>query len=269
MKRLLKSGKSSKDTWDALAREDAMFYTLTDSTKKGGGWKVEEFLETGLRQWEQFRNLLSNYGLEHVCSPKSVAIDLGCGTGRLTIAMSRDFERVIGVDVSKAMIEKAEINKSAAGIKNCDFMVNNGVDLSDIDDQSVDFCFSYIALQHCPSRKQVLHYIREFSRVLQPNGVALFQFRIAPTFLIFLKSIISQKRTKLLSTVLKQWRGDHSKSDAFTGNWVSLARAYKEISKFFKAFYLMQTPIELYPNGFWDLSDSVERWKRSFWLCIK
>jgi len=95
--------------------------------------------------------------------------------------MCRDFERVIGVDVSEQMIEKANINRSTLGIKNCEFLVNNGVDLSIIPDQSVDFCFSYLTLQHCPSGRQVLHYIREFSRVLKSDGVALFQFRVAPT----------------------------------------------------------------------------------------
>ena len=268
VKKLRRFGNISRDTWDALAKEDAMFYILTDKNKKGDRWNLDEFLETGRDQWQQFKNFLSHYGLEHVYSTEGIAIDLGCGTGRLTIAMSKDFERVIGIDVSKGMIEKANINKSTLEVKNCEFLINNGVDLSNISDQSADFCFSYLTLQHCPSRSQVLHYVREFSRVLKPNGVALFQFRVAPTWFIYFRLIISRTKTKLLGRLLKK-EDNYANLDAFAGNWVPLIQAYRGISKHFQAFYLVQTPVELYKNRFWDLSNEVERWKRSFWLCIK
>lgn len=269
VKKLQRLGEISRDTWDTLAKEDAMFYILTAENKRGGEWNLDEFLETGQRQWQQFKNLLSHYGLERVYSSRGRAIDLGCGTGRLVLAMYEDFAQVIGVDVSEHMIEKANINRSTLGVNNCEFVINNGVDLSSISDGSVDFCLSYLTLQHCPSGKQVLHYVREFSRVLKPNGVALFQFRVAPTWFFYFRFIISRAQTKLLSWLFKKGEDNYAILDAFAGNWVPLTQAYREISKHFQAFYLIQSPVELYKDRFWDLSSEFERWKRSFWLCIK
>ena len=268
MKKLRIFGILSKDTWNNLAKEDAMYYILADTRKKEGQWNLDEFLETGHVQWKQFKSSLSNYGLEKVFSSKGIALDLGCGTGRMAFAMSNDFNQVIGIDVSDDMIEKANTNKELLGISNCEFIVNNGIDLSDISSQSVDFCFSYIALQHCPSGKQVLNYIKEFSRVLKPDGVMLIQFRVAPTLFSYYRFVISRIEIKLLNKFLRRWDKVVT-LDAFAGNWVPLSQAYREISKYFKAYYLVQSPVEMYKDRFWELNDKLERWKRSFWLCIK
>jgi len=268
MKKLRRLGILSKDTWNDLAKEDAMYYILADTNKKEGQWNLDEFLETGRSQWKQFKDFLSKYGLKRVYSSKGRALDLGCGTGRIAFAMSNDFDQVIGMDVSEDMIEKATANKELLGISNCEFSVNNGIDLSDISNQSIDFCFSYISLQHCPSGKQVLNYIKEFSRVLKPDGVMLIQFRVAPTLFYYYRFIFSRIEMKLLDRLFR--RLDKVVTlDAFAGNWVPLSRVYREISKYFKAYYLVQSPAEIYTNRFWELNDKLERWKRSFWLCIK
>ena len=272
MKNLRKLGIKSKNTWNALAEEDAMFYILTDTDKKSRKWNVDEFLETGRNQWQQFKHLLSNYGLERAYSSKGTAIDLGCGTGRLAFAMSEDYNQVIGIDVSEHMIEKAVTNKDSLGINNCTLMVNNGLDLADIPEQSVDFCFSYIVLQHCPSAKQVLHYIKEFARVLKPDGVMLIQFRVAPTLLFYYRFILSRIRTKLTGKLFRRSKESskhHASQDAFVGNWVSLPQAYREISRYFRSYYLLHSPIEIYGDRFWELNKELDRWKRSYWLCIK
>lgn len=271
MRKLRQLGKTSKETWNALSKEDAMFYILTNKDKRGGAWNLHEFLDTGQNQWQRFKNLLSHYGLERVySSKKGIAVDIGCGMGRVTLAMCKDFEQVIGVDVSEDMIEKANVNMSTLRVKNCEFLVNNGADLFGIPDQSVDFCFSYLTLQHCPSRKQVLYYISEFSRVLKVDGVALFQFRVASTWFIYFKFAIGRAGQKLWSSVFKQGiKDNHTTLDAVAGNWVPLTQAYRQVSGHFRTFYLVQTPVELYEHKFWDLGNEFERWKRSFWICIK
>jgi ubiquinone/menaquinone biosynthesis C-methylase UbiE len=263
---------TSKNTWNALAEDDAMFYILTDINKKDGKWNLDEFLETGRKQWQQFKNLLSNYGLERAYSTKGKALDLGCGTGRMAFAMSEDFNQVIGIDVSEDMIEKANINKDLLGINNCEFLVNNGMDISDIANESIDFCLSYIVLQHCPSGKLVLNYIKEFSRVLKPDGVMFIQFRVAPTLLFYYRFILSRMRVKIQKLLFRRGKINfkpYYDLDALAGNWVSLPQAYREISKYFRSYYLLQSPVEIYKERFWELSDKLERWKRSYWLCMK
>lgn len=268
MKRKLQSmGAVSKRTWNELAEDDAMFYILTDEQKKDK-WNPDEFFEIGKKQWIEFKELLHRHGLENTFNKDNTAVDIGCGMGRMSFAMSDDFGKVIGIDVSEVMIQKAKTIKEKMKIGNCEFIVGNGVDLSDIPNSSIDFCFSYLTLQHCPSSRQVLHYIKEFSRVLKPDGVALFQFRVAPTYSLYLRFILIHKFWQKVKRVFGKVEKDRA-TDAFIGNWVPYTKAHKIVSINFRNFYLIQTPVEIYRDRFWDLSDGFERWKRSFWLCIK
>lgn len=268
MKRKLQSiGAVSKRTWNELAEHDAMFYILTDEQKKDK-WNPDEFFETGKKQWTEFKELLHRHGLENTFNKDNTAVDIGCGMGRMSFAMSDDFGKVIGIDVSEVMIQKAKTIKEKMKIGNCEFIVGNGVDLSGIPNSSIGFCFSYLTLQHCPSSRQVLHYIKEVSRVLKPDGVALFQFRVAPTYSIYLRFILIHKFWQKVKRVFGKVEKDRA-TDAFIGNWVPYTKAHKTVSINFRNFYLIQTPVEIYGDRFWDLSDGFERWKRSFWICIK
>ncbi|NIN67301.1 MAG: methyltransferase domain-containing protein, partial [Anaerolineae bacterium] len=74
--------------------------------KRGGRWSAEQFFETGrtdvhnmLLRLQSLGNRL-NYG---------VALDFGCGVGRLTQALADEgFREVQGVDIAPSMIEAAE-----------------------------------------------------------------------------------------------------------------------------------------------------------------
>lgn len=262
---LEKFGKVSKDTWNQLAKEDAEYYILSDKDKKGGKWDQASFLNKGKEQWLGFKNLLGHYGLAGATGKEKTALDMGCGVGRMAFAMSNDFKEVFGVDVSEIMIEKAQEYQKALGIANAKFSVNNGADLSSFSDGSLDFIFSYIVLQHCPSSKQVLKYIGEFSRVLKPSGVCLFQTRVSPTLRRFLKFNIQKKLRRI-----KYWGKENNYAqEAVMGNWAYYPKLYGALRKHFSAFYLTFTPIEIYGSDFWRFSSEFDRWKRSFLICIK
>lgn len=265
IKKLIKNGELSKKTWNKLAKEDAEFYILTEKNKKGK-WDKNEFLETGQRQWTRFKKLLFNYGTESIISKDKIAIDMGCGVGRITFAMAQDFLKVFGVDVSEIMIEKAKKYQKDLNVKNAEFLANNGTDLSLFSNNSIDFLFSYLTLQHCSSSKQVLKYIKEFSRVLKPRGVCLFQVRVAPTFKRYIRFKLSKKLVRF-KYFLRE-KGYYLK-EAFMGNWVYYPEIYKVVSHYFSSFYLLQTPIQIYKERFWNLNSEYERWKRSFFICIK
>jgi hypothetical protein len=63
---------------------------------------------------------------------------------------------------------------------NVDWTLGNGTDLSGLGDESVDFAFSYIVLQHMPEPAFAYRYIREMIRVLKSQGMSLFQFNSVP-----------------------------------------------------------------------------------------
>ena len=102
-------------------------------------------------------------------NPKKMKVlEIGCGMGRMLIPMSEIFGEAIGVDISENMIEAAK--KHMKNISNCKVFKTNGSDLSIIEDDSIDFCYSIIVFQHIPEKEIVRNYIHEVSRVLKPEN---------------------------------------------------------------------------------------------------
>ena len=48
-------------------------------------------------------------------------LDLGCGSGILSISLANRFEEVVGVDINDRCVEYAELNAALAGTDNCQF----------------------------------------------------------------------------------------------------------------------------------------------------
>jgi ubiquinone/menaquinone biosynthesis C-methylase UbiE len=162
--------------WDALGKDDPLWVILTDPKKKGGKWNPEEFFETGRSEIEEFLEELES---KNILLRKGRALDFGCGVGRLSQALALHFERVDGVDISPSMIEAA--NQFSRFPGKCHYYVNAASDLALFADNTFDFIYSNIALQHIEPRFSRV-YLREFIRVLSPGGVAFFQI-LSATFL--------------------------------------------------------------------------------------
>ena len=62
--------------------------------------------------------------------PEIAVLDIGCGIGRIARAVAPHVARVMGIDVSSAMI--AEARQRCHAIGNVDFVVCNGSDLGDL-----------------------------------------------------------------------------------------------------------------------------------------
>ena len=160
--------------WQTLGREDPLWAVLSQPDKRGGRWKPEEFLATGRAEIDSQMQALAAHGLP---ARRGLALDFGCGAGRLSRALAAHFERVVGVDVAASMIETARgLN---ADIGNVEFRENASARLQGVVDGSVDFVYSNVTLQHIPAQLAV-GYVDEFFRVLAPGGVAVFQFVTGP-----------------------------------------------------------------------------------------
>jgi SAM-dependent methyltransferase len=134
-------------------------------------WDLESFLESGRKTIAELREAV---GAE-VGFGGEVALDLGCGVGRISFALAEHFDRVIGIDVSEGMIADANRLKNVLGLTSMEFISNDGQDLSMIHSRSCDLVFSYIMFQHIPNRKVILEYIDQMARVVRPLGHVLFQ----------------------------------------------------------------------------------------------
>lgn len=104
-------------------------------------------------------------------APRSL-LDVGCGTGALTIALQRCHpdSQVIGVDPGEAMLEHARHKAHSQGM-DIDFRVGYGQRLP-VDDDAVDAVTISLALHHVP-HDEVPDVLAETRRVLRPGGVLL------------------------------------------------------------------------------------------------
>jgi ubiquinone/menaquinone biosynthesis C-methylase UbiE len=100
------------------------------------------------------------------------ALDFGCGIGRLTQALARHFKFCYGVDISGEMIELAKRYNQLGD--RCRYLVNPSDRLPDFEDNSFDFIYTNIVLQHM-EKKYTESYLKEFIRILRPKGLAVFQ----------------------------------------------------------------------------------------------
>jgi len=152
----------------ALATDDPLWAILSDPAKRDGGWKLTEFLQTGR---DEALNLFTLLDQLNIYPKPEQALDFGCGVGRVTHALTIRFREVHGIDVSRAMIEKARVlhvNQS-----NLQFHHDLSGSLP-FHDKSFDLVYSRLVLQHMPS-EVAIPYIAEFVRVLSATGVAVFQ----------------------------------------------------------------------------------------------
>jgi len=135
--------------WNFFGKSDPLWAVLTHPEKRNAGWDTEEFFQTGLAEVDAALNYVESF---HPLTSKKRALDFGCGVGRLTQALALHFEQVYGVDIS----------------------LNQRSDLGILAGNQFDFIYSNITLQHMPPR-YIKCYLREFLRLLSPDGVLLFQ----------------------------------------------------------------------------------------------
>lgn len=151
-----------KRDWDARAAERAEYYIA--SSHFGS---EQEFDESGRRDVGYLF-----LDLEHLLSPASVALDIGCGIGRMDRHVAPRVGHLHGIDVSREMVVRAR--RRLAELDNVTFHEGDGWTLSPIERASIDLVFSHIVFQHAP-REVTKSYFREVARVLRPGGHFVFQ----------------------------------------------------------------------------------------------
>jgi SAM-dependent methyltransferase len=159
-----------QENWEGFAQSDPLWAICTDLKRRHGRWTQEEFFATGEREISKIMEYLRSLGLAPVKT--DVALDFGCGVGRLTRALSQYFDQCQGVDISATMIRLAkEFHKNNS---RCTFSLNEADDLQQFPYGYFGFIYTSITLQHIPMR-YVRKYLLEFIRVLKPGGMFVFQ----------------------------------------------------------------------------------------------
>lgn len=161
--------KDVQETWNTLGQEDAFWAVLSDPQKRGNRWQVDEFFATGQND---IRAVMDYVDTLSIRPARGRALDFGCGVGRLSQALGDYFEEVIGVDIAPSMLDLAR-KHNRHGDK-CRYVLNEADNLAIFPDNSFDFVYSKLVLQHIPPPFSKT-YINEFIRVLAPGGLIIFQ----------------------------------------------------------------------------------------------
>ncbi len=101
--------------------------------------------------------------------PGQIVLDLGSGGGIDCFLAARQVGpggRVIGVDMTPAMLEKARLNKAKLNADNVEFRLGE-IEHLPVTDSTVDVIISNCVINLSPDKPQV---IREAYRVLKPGG---------------------------------------------------------------------------------------------------
>jgi ubiquinone/menaquinone biosynthesis C-methylase UbiE len=100
-----------------------------------------------------------------------VVVDLGSGAGIdvfIAANIVKDPGRVIGVDITDAMLEKARKNAEANGYQNVEFRKGDIEKKIPVDDNSVDIVISNCVINLTEDK---VNTFKEIYRILKPNGI--------------------------------------------------------------------------------------------------
>jgi ArsR family transcriptional regulator len=109
---------------------------------------------------------VTSLAIEKLLPPNLVLADIGCGTGTLTFELARLGKRVIGIDLSRAMIQHAKRLAKQNEIRNVEFRSGDAEKLP-LESRSVDAAFCVMVLHFLENPRKA---IAELCRVTRPGG---------------------------------------------------------------------------------------------------
>ncbi len=148
-------------------------------------WQLPPGVDRGLWDYLHSRDMAAGYDAQMAASPLAAAdvafcerafptpgrlIDLGCGTGRLTVHFAGKGYDCVGVDLSPEMLTGAKANADAAGVR-VEWVDGNLTDLAGVPDASFDYAaclFSTLGMVRGDDNRRAA--VAAMRRVLTPGG---------------------------------------------------------------------------------------------------
>ena len=94
-------------------------------------------------------------------------LDLGCGDGTTALPAANLGANVLGVDISRSLVDAGNARAEQFGLTNCRFQYGDACDLSELGDESFDLVVSIFGAMFAPKPYDVA---REVVRVTRPGG---------------------------------------------------------------------------------------------------
>jgi len=158
--------------WARIGGEAPHWSVLTQDRFRPGRIAGNEaaFHATGEVDRALVRDLLARHGLEPAGLPR--LMEFGCGVGRATLALARDFAGVTACDISPAHLALARRAAAARGVSNIAFARTSAA--RPMPGGHWNLWYSRLVLQHNPP-PIIAWLLRVAFRRLAPGGIAIFQ----------------------------------------------------------------------------------------------
>jgi SAM-dependent methyltransferase len=168
--------QTASERWEKFAHDDPYTYILTSLKRPEAG----EFWQSGERTIQsEILPLLQACDLRLF-----VALELGCGIGRLAVPLARSFRHVFGADISPRMVERATSYARDNTIENVSFVAISGPEelLQRLGDHAgnCDLIYSLLVFQHIPDFSMIQGYLHVIRVLLHERGLAYLQFDTRP-----------------------------------------------------------------------------------------
>jgi ubiquinone/menaquinone biosynthesis C-methylase UbiE len=147
--------------------------------------------------------------------PTSRILDVGCGTGSITVDLARHVPQghVVGIDISSDSLAQATSLAKAQGITNVEFMQSDAHAIRALSDDSFDIVHSHMVLLHLSDPVLAL---REMRRLVKDGGIVAAR-DVAATFTVPEKPILA-KQQKIYERIAGE-RGAHTDGGKHTHLW--------------------------------------------------
>jgi ubiquinone/menaquinone biosynthesis C-methylase UbiE len=126
----------------------------------------------------------------HIQGYQSV-VDVGCGSGEMSIRLSKDFDRIIGFDLSESMVLEMKKKLKDNGISNVEVYIENALNIDKVvKDNKVDVVFNNTVMQYL-TIQQVETFVSRSKELLTDNGIIMlmnvlnYNFEILYYILLF------------------------------------------------------------------------------------
>jgi SAM-dependent methyltransferase len=174
-----------REVWTALGAADPDWAVLTVPQRRAGGWDehLDEFYSSGRSEIDACLSAAAPV-------ERGRALDFGCGTGRLSLALAEQFEQVTACDISQPMLD--ELISRAADRKIGNIVTVSPSRLTHLAPH--DFAISLLVMQHLESLPAVDVAVAQVAASLKPGGVAVIELprrarqiraRLQPRFRIY------------------------------------------------------------------------------------
>lgn len=143
---------------------------------------------------------------ETVAGEGKMVLDIGCGTGNVSLACAAKGATVVGIDINSGMLEIAEQKAIKAGLSERTEFLDIGVAemRNRFEEKTMDACVSCLAFSELSSEEQSYAISAAYS-ILKPGGVLIIADEVTPrSFARRVVHALTQAPIRFLAYILTQ-----------------------------------------------------------------